>query len=35
MRSPATGSTVVFYAEDDERLVDRERFVTHYVITGP
>ena len=26
---------VVFYPEDDEWLVDRERFVTHYELTGP
>jgi heme-degrading monooxygenase HmoA len=29
------GLEVVFYPEDDEYLVDRERFVTHYEITGP
>ena len=26
---------VVFYPDDDRFLVDRERFVTHYEITGP
>jgi hypothetical protein len=29
------GLEVVFYPEDDEYLADRERFVTHYEITGP
>jgi heme-degrading monooxygenase HmoA len=26
---------VVFYPEDDGYLIDRERFVTHYELTGP
>ncbi|MGE5691076.1 MAG: antibiotic biosynthesis monooxygenase [Pseudomonadota bacterium] len=26
---------VVFYDEDDRFLVERERFVTHYELTGP